>query len=169
MLTALPENLKKVSATMPSKSYDVDVNGTWYNALAVTIQTAITKRLYHALCMLEPTAHHCPVRRSVKRRDVNYVIHCAAAIRFDMPIQEILRQTFAPTQNLLAQAASAPGMRCFTFMSTAFVNANLPRGTCVQERIYPLLSTTSADGAAIARRLLELPAERADAEARPLP
>lgn len=99
-------------------------------------------------------------------REANYVIHCAAAIRFDMHIQEILGQTFTPTENLLKLASRTPGMRCFCFMSTAFVNANLPKGTCVQERIYPLRGTSYADGSSLARRLLQLPPELAEAEVR---
>lgn len=94
-------------------------------------------------------------------RNVNYIIHCAAAIRFDMHVHDILKQTFVPTSTLLSIAAHMPGIRCFTFISTAFVNANLPKGTCIQERIYPLTNTCPIEDGEIAQYLLDLQPEAA--------
>ena len=94
------------------------------------------------------------------------MIHCAAAIRFDMHIHDILRQTFAPTDTLLSLASKMPELRCFTFISTAFVNANLPKGSAVQERLYPFHSASREDGPDLARRLLQLPRECAQSEVR---
>lgn len=87
-----------------------------------------------------------------------------------MGIQEILKQTYAPTENLLKLAARAPAMRCFCFISTAFVNANLPSGSVVEEKIYPLLQRqgTRWEDPAIGRHLLNMDLETAEAEVRRL-
>ncbi|KAK9811066.1 hypothetical protein WJX73_010679 [Symbiochloris irregularis] len=115
--------------------------------------------------MTEPGCGLSQTESSTICRSVNYVIHCAAAIRFDMKVQDILKQTYAPTENLLKLAAAAPKMRCFCFISTAFVNANLPKGTVVEEKIYPLVTTSPLEGPVIGRHLLDLSPEEADAEA----
>ena len=65
---------------------------------------------------------------------VQYIIHCASNIRFDLPIQRMLAQNFAPTQELALLAARLPRLRCFTYMSTAFVNANQPKDAVISER-----------------------------------
>ena len=77
-------------------------------------------------------------------------------------------QTYAPTENLLKLAARAPAMRCFCFISTAFVNANMPNGSVVEEKIYPLLQRqgTRWEEAAIGRHLLDMDLEAAEAEVR---
>lgn len=66
------------------------------------------------------------------RSDVDYIIHCAASIRFDLPVKAVLRANFLPTRALLDLAAALPGLRAFTFMSTAFANAHLPQARARQ-------------------------------------
>ena len=88
-------------------------------------------------------------------RETNFVIHCAASIRFDEPISEIMRTNYAATRQLLELAATMPFLRCFTYMSTAYVNSNQPRHSRIEEKIYPLPGTD--DPLAVAQELLELP------------
>ena len=88
-------------------------------------------------------------------RETNYVIHCAASIRFDEPISEIMRTNYASTEQLLELAATMPFLRCFTYMSTAYVNSNQPRHSRIEERIYPLPGTKQPLD--VAETLLSLP------------
>lgn len=101
------------------------------------------------------------------RRRTNFVIHCAASIRFEEPISVIMRTNFASTEQLLRLASDMPYLRCFTYMSTAYVNSNLPRHSQVREEIYPLPGTS--DPLAVARTLLDLPAAEADRMVTPSP
>ena len=87
-------------------------------------------------------------------RETNYIIHCAASIRFDEPISEIMQTNYVSTRQLLEVAASMPFLRCFTYMSTAYVNSNLPRHSKIEEKIYPLPGTS--DPLAVAQELLDL-------------
>ena len=97
-------------------------------------------------------------------RDTNYIIHSAASILFDMPIQTSLRNNSLPVQALLQLAESMANLRCLTYVSTAFVNANQPRGTCLQEQLYPLMDVNGspADAEAIVHRLLALSPREAE-------
>ena len=70
--------------------------------------------------------------------ETNYIIHCAASIRFDEPISTIMHTNYACTRDLLNLAAGMPCLRCFTYMSTAYVNSNQPRHSRICEDIYPL-------------------------------
>ena len=131
------------------------------------------------------------------RRETNYIVHSAASILFDMPIQVASRAartpptrwqalTFSrsghPEEQLcahrgaaapggghaaaallhlrvhrraaaarLARPGSAPGGAsepgALTLaVGAAFVNANLPKGTCIQEQLYPLYGAWRALG-----------------------
>jgi hypothetical protein len=93
-------------------------------------------------------------------RRTNYVIHCAASIRFDEAISVIMQTNYASTEQLLRLASDMPYLRCFTYMSTAYVNSNRPRHSAVREEIYPLPGTS--DPLAVAQTLLDLPAPEAD-------
>lgn len=77
-------------------------------------------------------------------------------------------QNYSTTANLMDIAAKhMPKVRCFTYVSTAFVNFNQPDGTQVQEKLYPLFPDQPwEDDVAVAERLLKLPPERANAEVR---
>ena len=99
---------------------------------------------------------------------VNFVIHCAASIRFDLPIQESMKQNYTTTGNLLDLAsAHMSKLECFTYVSTAFVNFNQPDGTRVEEKLYPLEEGTFwEDDIAVAERLMALPEAKANAEVR---
>ncbi len=68
--------------------------------------------------------------------EVHYIIHCAADIRFTLSLVESLRANYCPTQALLELAGEAPKLRCFTYVSTAYVNSDLPKGETVKEMLY---------------------------------
>ncbi|KAK9818915.1 hypothetical protein WJX81_005058 [Elliptochloris bilobata] len=78
-------------------------------------------------------------QRAELASDVDYIIHCAASIRFDLPVKAVLRANFTPTRALLDFASTLPHLRAFTFMSTAYANAHLPQGSFIEEKIYPLV------------------------------
>lgn len=71
-----------------------------------------------------------------------------------------MRTNYASTSQLLELAATMPFLRCFTYMSTAYVNSNLPRHSRVEEKIYPLPGTD--DPLAVAQELLDLPPASAE-------
>ena len=98
---------------------------------------------------------------------VHYIIHCAASIRFDLPIQEMMKQNYTTTSNLMDLARDhMPRLECFTYVSTAFVNFNQPDGPQVEERLYPLFKDSPwQDDIAVAERLMSLPEAKATAEA----
>ena len=101
---------------------------------------------------------------------MDYIIHCAASISFTQPIQAILSQNFTPTATLAQLALTLPRLKAFTYMSTAFVNANQPVNSTINEEVYPLqdLGGGQADGAAVAKRLLTMPADMANQQVRRL-
>ena len=66
-------------------------------------------------------------------------------------------------------AAGMRRLRGFLHVSTAYVNSNFPRGSHVEERMYPLslADGRTADHAAIAAELLALSPAGAERQARP--
>lgn len=81
----------------------------------------------------------------------------------------MMRQNYVTTSSLLDLAqAQMPGLQCFTYVSTAFVNFNQPSGTQVEEKLYPLFDDQAwEEDLAVAERLMALPEDRANAEASP--
>ena len=112
-------------------------------------------RAPHATCLTQSTL--CPCS------ETNYIIHCAASIRFDEPISTIMRTNYACTRDLLNLAAGMPGLRCFSYMSTTYVNSNQPRHSRICEKIYPLPGTE--DPLQTAQELLEMPEKQATKQA----
>lgn len=55
-------------------------------------------------------------------------------------------------------AHTIPGMKGFIHVSTAYVNCNLPKGSHIEEKIYPLIlkDGTKLDHAKVAEELLAL-------------
>ncbi len=102
-------------------------------------------------------------------REVNFVIHCAAAIQFDLPITEALAQNYAPTKELLELALKWENLQSWCYMSTAFVNMNLPRSstktTGIEEKIYDLRDATNKncdiDGIELAEKWMSMPPDEA--------
>jgi Male sterility protein len=101
-------------------------------------------------------------------REVNFVIHCASAIRFDLPMRDTMVQVYSPTKALLEAAARMPALKAFCYMSSASANPNRPRNSTVEETIYPLGDPVSpTDGLALAESWLALSPEEANREASP--
>eukprot|EP00878_Enallax_costatus_P005649 GHUV01005923.1.p1 GENE.GHUV01005923.1~~GHUV01005923.1.p1 ORF type:complete len:571 (+),score=168.70 GHUV01005923.1:688-2400(+) len=69
---------------------------------------------------------------------IQFVIHSAASIELEADVQHTLRSNYLGTQRLLALAARMNALKCFVHVSTAYVNVNLPRGSYIEERLYPL-------------------------------
>eukprot|EP00775_Hariotina_reticulata_P008751 gene8751-8931_t len=76
--------------------------------------------------------------------EVDIILHCAASIELDAPIQKTLRNNYIGTKQLMEVAASMPNLCSFVHVSTYCVNNNRPHNSTVQEAIYPLV--LSLDG-----------------------
>ncbi|KAL3144875.1 Fatty acyl-CoA reductase 2 [Trebouxia sp. C0009 RCD-2024] len=99
------------------------------------------------------------------KRQVTHVIHCAASLSLHLHIHEALQQTYFPTKGLLQLAEGMPNMRAFCFVSTAYVNANLPKGSTVEEKVYPLHDHgVPVDHATMVQHLMSLNLTAAEAE-----
>eukprot|EP00878_Enallax_costatus_P001418 GHUV01001568.1.p1 GENE.GHUV01001568.1~~GHUV01001568.1.p1 ORF type:complete len:569 (+),score=137.92 GHUV01001568.1:356-2062(+) len=115
------------------------------------------------------------------RNEVTVIIHCAADIELDAPIQKTLKANYLGTRAVLELAAECQKLRVFLHTSTYFVNSHLPRHALVNEKIYrlpldlPKAGMTDAEYSAAAdagklatthaefvTAMLERPAEEAD-------
>eukprot|EP00884_Botryococcus_braunii_P009258 jgi/Botrbrau1/18333/Bobra.0179s0060.1 len=98
--------------------------------------------------------------------EINFVIHCASAIRFDLEMRDMMAQVYCPTKALLQCAERMPALRGFCYMSSASANPNRPRNSTVEETIYPLGDPASpTDGIALAESWLAMDSQQADADA----
>uniref|UniRef100_A0A383W7M2 Fatty acyl-CoA reductase n=1 Tax=Tetradesmus obliquus TaxID=3088 RepID=A0A383W7M2_TETOB len=104
--------------------------------------------------------------------EVQVVIHCAASLELDAPIQKTLRSNYLGTQRLLRLASTWPSLACLLFTSTYFVNNFKPRNSLVREELHnvPLSLPLSAPNEALTHSqlveaLLAMEADSADAEA----
>jgi long-chain acyl-CoA synthetase len=59
--------------------------------------------------------------RERMRREVTTVLHCAASVSFDMPLDESRRVNVEGTQRMLEFARSCPRLERFSYVSTAYV------------------------------------------------
>lgn len=71
-------------------------------------------------------------------RNVEYVIHSAAAVALDDPIKKTLINNYVSTQNVLKICEGISKLRAYVHISTAYVNITFPPGSTVKEKIYPL-------------------------------
>jgi fatty acyl-CoA reductase len=95
--------------------------------------------------------------------EVQVVFHCAASIELEADIQDTLRSNYLGTRRLLLLATQMQQLRCFLHVSTAFVNANQPRGSIIEERLYPLkLGADEVSHAAVVDELMFLDADDAN-------
>lgn len=76
--------------------------------------------------------------RQLLQRSVQTVIHCAADIRLEVGIQELLRANYEGTRQLLNLARSFSNLQAFVHVSSAYTNMNRASGSLVKEAIYPL-------------------------------
>ena len=75
---------------------------------------------------------------------VNYIIHSAASIKLMEPFKKQLQTNYGATYDLLEIANEMPNMKGFLYVSTAFVNANLPPGSVCSENMQPLFKSKYA-------------------------
>jgi thioester reductase-like protein len=55
------------------------------------------------------------------RRDVSTVVHCAASVSFELPLEESRRVNVGGTRNVAGFARDCPALERFTYVSTAYV------------------------------------------------
>ena len=72
------------------------------------------------------------------RSEVDTVIHCAADIRLEVPVQDTLKANYQGTREVLEVARSLQNLISFVHVSTAYSNFNQPVGATIIEKIYPL-------------------------------
>ena len=72
------------------------------------------------------------------QKEVHTVIHCAADIRLEVGIQDLLITNYEGTRQLLEIANSFHNLKAFVHVSSAYTNMNATPGSLVQESIYPL-------------------------------
>ena len=93
----------------------------------------------------------------------NIVIHSAASIGLEADVQHSLRSNYIGTRRLLGLASQMPNLRCFVHVSTAYVNVNFPKGSSVDEVLYPLvIGKQEAQHADIVDDLMSLEPESAN-------
>ncbi|KAI8469683.1 MAG: male sterility protein-domain-containing protein [Monoraphidium minutum] len=115
--------------------------------------------------LLAPGLGLSPEHEAELTASVDTVIHSAADIRLDAHIHTTLAANFLGTRAVLALAGRMPRLASLLHIATAYVNINRPRGTGVEERMYPLqMDEREVDAAAIAE-LLSLPPDAAAARA----
>lgn len=67
------------------------------------------------------------------KKNVNFVFHCAATVKFDEPIEVAITLNTIGTQKLLDLAESFANLEVFVHVSTAYSNINQK---VIQEKIY---------------------------------
>ncbi|KAK9907611.1 hypothetical protein WJX75_006988 [Coccomyxa subellipsoidea] len=72
------------------------------------------------------------------RAEVDWVIHTAASISFFDHIHVLLEQNYSATKRVAELAEGMLRLRGFVHVSTAYVNAHQPKGSHIEEDIYPL-------------------------------
>eukprot|EP00775_Hariotina_reticulata_P006278 gene6278-6517_t len=101
--------------------------------------------------------------RRTLQREVNTVIHCAADIRLEAGIQQLLTANYEGTRQLLKLAASFDNLTAFVHVSSAYTNMNAPSGSLVKEAIYPLTyGDQPVDDYELVQELLSQPAHNAN-------
>ncbi|KAI8477069.1 MAG: male sterility protein-domain-containing protein [Monoraphidium minutum] len=107
--------------------------------------------------------------RALLMARVDTVIHCAADIRLEPHIHETLRSNYLGSIAAAQLAAAMPRLRSFVYVSTCYVNINRPRGSLVEEKLYPLVAGgQELDAQGLAEELLALPPDEAEARAQGL-
>eukprot|EP00884_Botryococcus_braunii_P019626 jgi/Botrbrau1/6347/Bobra.0098s0006.1 len=104
-----------------------------------------------------------PADVKLVQEGTNYIVHCAASISFFEHVHVLLTQNYQATRKLMKLAHTMPNMKGFIHVSTAYVNCNLPQGSHIEEKIYPLIlkDGTKLDHAKVADELLALSPKQA--------
>lgn len=79
-----------------------------------------------------------PANLARVQAEVEFVMHSAASIELEADVQHTLESNYVGTHRLLMLATKMQRLRCFCHLSTAYTNINHPRGSYIEERIYPL-------------------------------
>ncbi|KIZ05743.1 hypothetical protein MNEG_2214 [Monoraphidium neglectum] len=104
--------------------------------------------------------------QAMLEEEVDTVLHSAADIRLEAPIQDTLTANYRGTLSIVRLAARMRRLRSFVYISTCYSNMNRPRGSLVEERLYPLmLDGREFDTSSLAEELLALPAAEANERA----
>ncbi|KAG5680580.1 hypothetical protein PVAND_010077 [Polypedilum vanderplanki] len=67
------------------------------------------------------------------KKNLNFIIHCAASVRFDEPLKKALKINTLSTRDLLNLAEKCENLKAFVHVSTAFSNTNQ---SVIYEKIY---------------------------------
>jgi nucleoside-diphosphate-sugar epimerase len=79
-----------------------------------------------------------PDCRAALISEVQIVIHAASIIDLEADVQRTLRGNYLGTKRLLLLAAKMPQLQAMVVVGSAHANVNLPPGSSVDERVYPL-------------------------------
>jgi thioester reductase-like protein len=74
-----------------------------------------------------------PAYRDLARR-VSHIIHCAAAVRFDLALDEARAINVAGARNILGLARACPGLARIDYVGTAYV-AGKRKGTVLEDQL----------------------------------
>lgn len=100
------------------------------------------------------------------QREVDTVIHCAADIRLEAGMKELLQANYEGTRQLLKLSSSFNNLTAFAHVSSAYVNMNAAKGSLVKEAIYPLhYGDQLVDDHELVQELLSLPSHTANSRA----
>ena len=88
--------------------------------------------------MKAPNLGICSEDLALLRATVHTVIHCAADIRLEVGIQELLLTNYEGTRHLLELSETFDDLKAFVHVSSAYTNMNATPGSLVTESIYPL-------------------------------
>jgi fatty acyl-CoA reductase len=76
--------------------------------------------------------------RQQLQAEVDTVIHCAADIRLENGIKDLLLANYEGTKQLLDMSRSFKNLKAFVHVSSAYTNMHATPGSLVQESIYRL-------------------------------
>jgi alcohol-forming fatty acyl-CoA reductase len=83
--------------------------------------------------MISPFAGISEENISKLKKDVNFVFHCAASVKFDEPLKNAIKMNTISTRNMLDLAEKFDNFEAFVHVSTAFSNTNQK---AIYEKIY---------------------------------
>lgn len=70
------------------------------------------------------------------KKDVNFVIHAAATVKFNAPLPDAIRTNTLGTREMIRISKTFENLEAFTYVSTAFSNCHRPTHSDVNEIIY---------------------------------
>ncbi len=76
--------------------------------------------------------------RAMVTAETNIIINCAASVSFTDPLLDAIEINYNGCGRMLALAKECQRIECFTHVSTAYVNCNLPTKSVIEEKVYDL-------------------------------